>query len=296
MFSQLFNQKPISAAPVAGHWRLVQLCVDQATQEWLNVGIAFYGVDGERGFRLISNLSGIRCLYDADAADSARFALDQAEYALEEAILIPIGWNIALGPEKFVQGVSINAILDGLFSRLVPLGRHQTPDRADSEDHQHATMSVRRTVRLLLNQHLELAKNAVPEFWRRNPTPVQRDGAEIQMDVQIIASERGMYLHGSVASAWYKTKYHRSASLSQAVNAITTACQAHPQSSNVLYLLKPPSGVKALSDADHQAIAQDIESSQWLLEQHNARLEVVQSEQAMARSILRDLRHLPELG
>jgi len=151
-------------------------------------------------------------------------------------------------------------------------------------------------VRQMLNRHLNLAKTATPEFWRRAPLPVNRDGADIQMDVQIVATAHNLYLHGAVASAWYKTRYHRSASLSQAVNAMATACQAFPQSHNVLYLLKPPAGVKTLSDADHRAIAQDGETSQWLLQQQNATLKVAQSESEMARAILLDLHLLPELS
>lgn len=295
MIAQLLNRPTPAAQQTAGYWRTVRLCVDLAAQEWLNVGVTFQGMDGSRQSRLIHNLAGIRCLYDADTVESARFLLDQAESALENAARIPDGWNIALGPEKFVQGTSANAIVESLFHRMVPLARHQQADRTDHEEHPHATMNVRKTVRQLLNRHLSLAQGATPDFWRRAPMPVSRDGTDIQMDVQIVATARNLYLHGAVASAWYKTRYHRNASLSQAVNAMTTACQAFPQSHNVLYLLKPPAGARTLSDTDHRAIAQDIETSQWLLQQQNATLKVAQSESEMVRAILQDLEMLPEL-
>lgn len=295
MITQLLN-RPTAAEPrTTGYWRVVRLCVDLAAQEWMNVGIAFQESGGARHFRLINNLAGIRCLYDEDAVEAARFLLDQAECALEADARIPQGWNISLGPDKFVQGASASAIVDNLFARMVPMGRHQLVERADREDHPHATMNVRKAVRQILNRHLQLAQTATPEFWRRTPLPVQRDGAEIQMDVQIVATTGGLYLHGAVASAWYKTRYHRGASLSQAVNAMSTAAQAFPHSSNVLYLLKPPPGAASLSAIDHKAIAQDIESSQWLLAQHHATLKVAQSEAEMAQTILSDLQLLHDI-
>lgn len=270
--------------------------MDLAAQEWLNVGIVFRDATENSHFRFISDLSGLRCLYDADAAESARFLLDQVEHALEERLVIPSGWNISLGPEKFVRGASAQSIVDSLFVRMVPLGRHQQgPDRIDREDHPHATINVRKTVRQILNKHLQLSKNAVPEFWRRNPTPIQRDGNDILMDIQIAAAINGASVHGAVASAWYKTRYHRYASLSQSVNAMTTACEAFPNSHNVLYLLKPPASASALSADDHRAIAADIETNEWLLGKHGAKLKTAQTESDLAREILSDLHLTPEL-
>lgn len=294
MLAQLFDAHP--AAPKAcGHWSVLRLCVDLATQEWLNVGVVIDSDDGSRHYRLLNNLAGLRCLYNDDAVESARFLLDQAEHMLETGEPIPNGWHIALSTPKYVQGTGAQAMVDKLFVRMVPMGLHQLAQREDREDHPHATMSVRKTVRQLLNKHLRLAKTDTPEFWRRSATTVHRNGSDVLMDVQVVAHAHGVPTHGAVASAWYKTRYHRSASLSQAVNAITTASQAFPQSNNVLYLLRPPAGASTLTATDHQAIAQDIESSHWLLRQHDATLAVAQSETEMAHAILRDLHMLQEL-
>lgn len=295
MLAQLFDAPP--APPKAcGYWSVLRLCVDLATQEWLNVGVVLDAENGgARQYRLLSNLSGLRCLYNDDAVESARFLLDQAEHMLETGAPIPHGWHIALSPPKFAQGPDAQTMVDKLFARMVPMGLHQLAQREDREDHPHATMSVRKTVRQLLNKHLQLAKSDTPEFWRRSPTSTQRNGSGVLMDLQIVAHTQGALIHGAVASAWYKTRYHRNASLSQAVNAMTTASQAYPQSNNVLYLLRPPAGAGTLTAADHQAIAQDIESSRWLLHQHEATLKTANSEAEMAQTILRDLHMLQEV-
>lgn len=289
MFQQLFKSHRNSTAVVKGRWCLVRACVDMAAQEWLNVGVIFYEDNGVTHTKFITNLSGIQCIYDEDAADSLRFLLDQAEYAIETNTRIPDGWNVALSQERFVQGSSVQSIVDDLFMRLVPLGKHQLADRTDREEHQHATKNVRRTVRQLLASHLNLAKSATPEFWRKTPYPVQRDGTDVSLDLQIVANNHGLSLHGAVTSAWYKTKYHRTASLSQAVNAINTSHTAFPKSNNFLYLLKPPTSVNTLSSSDHREITKEIEASQWMLQKHHATLRLAGSEAEMALMILQDL-------
>lgn len=289
---ELFATRDAAQAhQVTGHWRTVRMCLDLAAQEWLNIGIVLRTSSGETQHRMLSSFAGLRCIYDADAVDTAQFLVDQVEHAIEAEVPIPAGWNITLGPEKFIRGNTADSILTGLFTRLVPLGRHQLDPavRIDREDHPHATQNVRVEVRKLLTKHLQIAKNAHPDFWYSKPVPMHRDGTVIKMDVQIVANNVGSVIHGAVASAWYKTSYHRSASLNQAVNAITTACEAYPDSRNVLYLLRPPEKVSTLSEQDYEAIALDIESSRWLLQKHGAELKIAQEVPEIARTILNDL-------
>lgn len=274
----------------------MRLCLDTAAQEWLNVGIVLDGEDGQRHYHLLDNLAGLRCLYDADAVESARFLLDQAEHLLETRKAIPNGWNVALSTPKFVRMGTAQTTATDLFYRMVPMARHQLAPREDREDHPHATQNVRKTVRQLLSRHLGLAKTALPDFWRNAPTTIQRNGSDIQLDAQVVAHTGNVQVYGAVASAWYKTRYHRNASISQAVNAIATAREAFPSSHSVLYLLRPPESVATLSPDDYSAIAKDIETSDWLLKQREATLKVVNSEELMAHTILQDLRLLPELA
>lgn len=294
MFDLLASPTHTPARSTTGHWCMVRMCLDIATEEWLNVGILFVGSDGAKCYRLLENFSGVTCLYDEDAASAARFLLDQTAHALETGSSIPKGWNVELGALKFARGTSPEAIVNSLFARLVPLARHEqdSANRLDREDHAHATKNVRAKVRGLINRHLNLAKSATPEFWRKQPLPAQRDGASIQIDLQVVWALDGKAVHGAIASAWYKTRYHRTASLSQAGYALTTACKAFPQSLNTLYLLAPPSGDSRLSPDDHTAIEQDIATNKWALEQQGAVVKIERTESQMASSILRDLRLL----
>lgn len=285
------------ADSTTGHWQVVRMCVDQPTQEWLNVGIFFRASDGQTHWQLLENFNGMRCLYDEDAADNARFLLEQAEYAFETGQALPDGWHLTLGPTKFVRGLSTaDEVVASLFNRMVPLGQHQkgTAGRIDREDHPHATLNVRSTVRRLINQHLQLAHSATPDFWHRAPLHLQRNNAALRIDVQIASRVGNLPIHGAVASAWYKTHYHRKASLSSATAATMAACQAFPDGQNLLYLLQPPKHTPGISLQNHKDIAEEIGTCKWLLEQHGAKVRVTAEERAMAHDILRDLRMLPE--
>jgi hypothetical protein len=112
----------------------------------------------------------------------------------------------------------------------------------------------------------------------------------VQMDIQIAgAVNDGRHIYGTISSAWYKTDYHRNASLSQGMRAVTLAREAFPNARPVMYLLQPPRTVQALTPNDHQAIGNDIETTRWLLHKIEAELRIATTVRTIARAILNDL-------
>lgn len=289
MFDLISATQPAQRKLAAsGKWCAVRMCLDLSAQEWLNIGVVLYSNDGEAPtIRLLQNFAGLKCLYDADAADNARFLADQIEFALLEDKRIPAHWNIQLSPAMFIRGTSKLQMVDDLFERIVPLGKHERgADRPDREDHQHATQSLRSNVRKLLSKHLQLA-NRAPDFWRSAPTNINLESACIQIDLQVVDSD--LKLNGAVVSAWYKTKYHRNASLTSGANAMSMAREAYPSHRNILYLLQPPLGTPSLTEEDQQSIQADIDSVQWLVNKHNADLKILRSDRDITRTILEDV-------
>jgi hypothetical protein len=136
MLELLTAPKTMRAAHVTGRWQVVRMCLDMAAQEWLNIGVLFRSSDGQRHWQLIKSMDGLRCLYDEDAVNNARFLLDQVSFAIEEDEIIPAAWNISLGPAQFVRGITAGEIVRSLFSRVVPLGKYQLSqdDKIDNED------------------------------------------------------------------------------------------------------------------------------------------------------------------
>lgn len=277
-----------SKAKVEGEWQIARLCLDKATGEQLNVGVVFTShADGSITSRFLRNVAGLRCLYNDDMADDAAFLIDQAEQALEQGARIPAGWSISLGAPLFVRGDSPDAIVQNMFQRMVPLGlRESVAERLDGDDHTHTTANVRSTVRKLLCAHMNTKK--VPEFWRSAPVVSVQDGGEVQIDLQIFGAGKTGDVRGSIASAWYKTQYHRSAYLDRAASAVLKAKRVYPSAVNIMYLLQPQD-IEGFTKADMGVIQKEIDSTSWLLKKNGATLAPFTTEREMTRNILEDM-------
>lgn len=273
---------------VSGMWQLVRLSLDPATGEQLNVGVTFTDREsGEITTRMLANVAALRCLYNDDLAEDAAFLIDQAEHAIEQGVDLPVNWNVSLSLPLFVRGSSAKSVVDDLFTRLVPLGaKETTPERLDTDDHLHATRNVRKTVRTLLTRHLNL--KSAPDFWRAKPVETVQGGRPVRVDVQIEARDTGIPLHGTIASAWYKTQYHRNAYLDKGATAMMMATELFPRDRNVMYLLCP-SQRDGFDAKEINQIESDIASIKWLVEQKKASLAVFESERLMAQRILADV-------
>lgn len=89
------------------------MCLDLSAQEWLNIGVVLYPTEGGAPtIRLLQNFAGLKCLYDSDAADNARFLADQIEFALYEGQRLPADWNIQLSQAMFIRGNNNRQIVD----------------------------------------------------------------------------------------------------------------------------------------------------------------------------------------
>lgn len=270
---------------------MARLALDPATGEQLNIGIVFRAHATQKtSTRFLRNVAGLRSLYGDDLAEDAAFLIDQAEQAIEQGIPLPAQWNVSLGVPLFVRGATSQSIVDDLFSRIVPLGAKESiSERLDSDDHMHATRNVRATVRRLLTKHLQSSKS--PEFWRSQPIEATKDNHTVRLDVQIDGAGKNGMLHGTIASAWYKSKYHRSAYMDKGANAIVTAAKLFGNSTNVMYLLAPTTH-DGFSATELKDIEADIASAKWLISQESAKLAVFTSEKQMAHNILEDLGQL----
>lgn len=274
-----------------GLWQVARLAIDPATGEQLNVGVVFrpHGAQ-EPTVRFLRNMAGLRCLYGDDQAEDAAFLIDQAEQALEQGMTLPIGWNVSLGQPLFARGTSAQDVVDDLFARIVPLGvKEAVGEQLDTDDHTHATRHVRATVRRLLSKHMQTHK--APEFWRSKPIEATQNNHTVHVDVQIDGVGKSGQVHGAIASAWYKSKYHRSAYLDKGANAIVTSAKLFSTSTNVMYLLVPTAR-DGFTPLELRHIESDIESARWLIGQENARLAVFYSEHQMAHNILEDMGQL----
>lgn len=269
-------------------WQVARLELDPATGERLNVGVVVRGKeDGAAVWKFVQDFTGLRCFYNEDQVEDALFLVDQAEQCIALGKELPQGWNISLSAPLFVRGKDYQSILDDLFARMVPLAARANPaNRLDNDDHPHATRNVKATVRKLLARHLQLSKP--PEWWHSKPVTELVHDKPVRADIQIKAAAPGGLVTGTIASAWYKTEYHRNASLDKAIAASLTAAKLFPNASNWIYLLQPTTQ-DGFSTGELEVIESSIETVRYLAQDQNANVAVFQSERQIAHRILEDV-------
>jgi len=279
--------KPKSPVKTEATWQVARLELDQATGERLNVGIVVTSESRTVAYRFLQNLSALRCLYNADQFEDAAFLIDQAEQCLESGQRLPEGWNITLSEPLFARGASLQAIADELYQRLVPLAaREQREEHLDNDDHPHATRNVKATVRKLLAKHLHIKES--PEWWHSRPVLQTVSGRSIRAEIQVLAPSPAGLITGTVASAWYKTEYHRNASLDKAIAAALTAAKLFPSATNRVYLLEPTLA-DGFNAGEIETIQASIESVRYLAQDQKADVAVFSTERAIAQRILEDV-------
>lgn len=276
------------APGVKGRWSPLVLRLDPGAGEQLNVGVMFDDDRGGRFFRLLKNVAGVRCLYGADGASNAAFAIDQAAAALTRGLELPAGWSVGVGPSAFASGTSHDDVLERLFARVVPLARHELSeeDRLDADDHRLSTTRLRRRVRDIIKKRYDTRET--PSFWRDSPVALSStDGRAVSLDLQLWAeSGTAVGVMGSIASAWYTSKFHRDSYLGTSYRALTEARQIAGQKAVAkLFLLRPFNDSRFTKD-QLRDIDNEIDEVYWSLSKMGIGVDAFDNEETMASAVL----------
>lgn len=279
------------AAPaVVGRWAAVRLHLDRATGETLNVGVLFQPDGGAPAqYKLLGNVSGLRCVYGPDGAASAAFAIDQAAALLSQGKPFPPGWAVSLGPELHASGASVTAVVAGLYQRVVPLARHEPDDddRLDTDDHRLSTGRLRRRVREIIRQRFNTKET--PDFWHDSPVRVATvDGHALSLDLQVW-TEAGTAVgaFACITSAWYTSKFHRDSYLNNGYRSLHEARQVSGASTSAagLYVLRPMNDSR-FSEDQLRTIDNEIDTMHWLLGRVGVNVHTYDNEASLAEGVL----------
>ncbi|MFW1893048.1 hypothetical protein [Acinetobacter geminorum] len=104
-----------------GEWSLVQWNPDVATEEFLNIGVAFK-YDGQDYFKMLDNFSRVTCLYDEKTSEHLQ---DVIELSIESFgnNFFDFSEQIRFIHKGLAKGTDEKQILDRLYSRAVTLGK-----------------------------------------------------------------------------------------------------------------------------------------------------------------------------
>lgn len=278
-----------ASKPVVGHWCALRLQLDRATGEQVNIGVIFTPQGGAPSWRVLKSVGGLRCMYGAEGAANALFAIDQASSHLAQYGELPTDWCISASPALHASGESTSAVVAALFERVVPLARHELSDenRLDGDDHQLSTFKLRRRVRDIIRKRYG-AKDT-PDFWHDSPIHAATvDGHPVNLDLQVWTdSGTAIGVMAAITSVWYTSKFHRDSYLNNSYRALTEARQvAGGASANAgLFLLRPMNdsrfGESQLRDIDNE-----IDSMQWLLAKHRVTVRTFDNEASLAEGVL----------
>lgn len=287
----IFDSLAVVQTPpaISGHWSPLTLRLDKACGDRLNIGVIFQTEDGKTTrWRLLNNFSGIRCLYGPDAASNAAFAVDQINSYLREHSVCPKDWVISSGEPAYACGNSPEEIVTRLYARTVALARHEESEdeRLDSDDHKLSTQRLRRRVRDSIKRRFETRET--PDFWRDSPVQLStNDGKSVALDLQVW-SDTGTAtgVIGAITSAWYTSKFHRDAYLSNSYRALVEARQiAGTSAKAAMYVLRPFANPR-FNEQQIREIDNELDTVYWSLSKIDVGVHVFDNEEAMTNMVM----------
>ncbi|MND23292.1 hypothetical protein D3C76_274220 [compost metagenome] len=213
------KQKVASApAPlrVSGHWRTIQMCLDQDADEYLNVGVIFSHA-GKVDVRMLDTFDRVKCLYGGrvNVKSLIHYLHDLEEYLFSSREELPdvLSSNVRLGPSLYASGLSSEAVVEAFFSDVVTLGRPKDSSRNEAFRYT-STPKLRDGLFQIMRQRMDLSASAIIKEERYR---LQLKNGTIDVDVPLLSSTAV----GSVVSVWYKSPVVAEKNILQAFSDIT---------------------------------------------------------------------------
>lgn len=252
------------APTVTGSWFPIQLVPDLASDERINVGVAFVDGRGQLHARLVNGLHGLGCLYGRAAARNFQFLLALAAEHLQRGgqALDTISPQLKVGPARYAAGASVESILDSFFATAVSLAWHET-DAKRHHPGSRDTAAVRDQVFRGIRKH---AESTFRRAIREQPVVLRaQDGTPFAIDMPIWMDDRELFAkprYGTVISAYFSSEAYRGFSLLSAYRDMTIARQYAPvKAEGAAFILRPPQVKfeRRMMEAIEQDIAQFAE-------------------------------------
>ena len=198
---QKISEQPRQPERISGHWRRISLCMDEDTEEFLNVGVLF--AHGEQvEVRMLDSFDRIKCLFDTrvDQNDLARLLVDIEATIHDLGADLPaqLGSNIRLGEPFYASGTDAMSVVDEFFADVVTLGRPRQGAR-EYEFRYQSTPKLRTSVFDMMKQRMHLQASRIIQE-ERFQLPL-RTGHHIEIDVPLLSASAS----GTIVSAWYKS-------------------------------------------------------------------------------------------
>ncbi|WP_213881236.1 DUF3037 domain-containing protein [Pseudomonas sp. dw_358] len=192
--------KAESRPRVEGHWQAVQMCLDQDTGEYLNVGVLFSHQD-QLEVRMLDVFDRVKCLYGkrVSVKDLNYYLNDVEEYIFASRKNLPdqISSNVRLSPKLYAAGESPESVVSDFFDDIVTLGKDKGAPKNDAFRYT-STPKLRDSLFQIMRQKMDLSASAIIKEERYR---LRLKNGTIDVDAPLLSSTAV----GSVISVWYKS-------------------------------------------------------------------------------------------
>lgn len=185
---------------ICGHWRPIQMCLDEDTGEYLNVGVVFSS-QSEIEVRMLDTFDRIKCLYGKRVSlrDLTYYLHDIEEFLFENRFHLPneISSNVRLGPSLYASGLSAESVVTEFFEDVVTLGKTKGLKKIEAFRYT-STPKLRDSLFQIMRQKMALSASAIIQESRYR---LKLKNGTLDVDIPLLSTSSA----GSVISVWYKS-------------------------------------------------------------------------------------------
>lgn len=252
--------------PIVGKWFEIRLFPDLISGEILNIGVGFIDSKSYLHFRMLDNATPFACLYGKQSQESFQFLLNAVKNALsQDGIKSALGPQIELGKPRYIEGHSVEAILNKLYTSVVSLSRKSfIEDIQILKTSQRNTQDLRKTLGTRFKKRYE--KN-YRDFWKEDLTVVKVGNQIHHIDMPIWAENTLLAptCFGTIISVAYSDPIYRKSYLNTAYRDLTIARDYLSKNANGgLFILRPDSKDTKFTNLMND-IENEIDSTTWAL-------------------------------
>lgn len=278
-FKKTVSQK----SEVEGHWTQIRWIPDLISNEQISIGI-FLEENGFIHTKFIEDYGRLECVYGSDISNNIELAIELIEYLLKRDWKKSVSPQLIFNQRGFARGDSSQAILDKLFSRVVPFGKpHNLQNEPTDRFPTYRTSNLITNIKShIFNQIGDTVYDIFPETsW----LDIKIGKKTHQIDIPI--RPKGTKQLGNINSTIYKTYDKFEISCLAALTDLQLAKKCGLGDDAVLFTLLPNDySLRLLPEAEQEKRYNFLKEFEWKLEMNEIEHQKYLEESDISNKIL----------
>lgn len=279
-----FKKTASQKSEIEGHWTQIRWTPDLISNEQISIGI-FLEENGFIHTKFIEDYGRLECVYGSDISNNIELAIDLIEYLLKRDWKKSVSPQLIFNQRGFARGDSPQAILDKLFSRVVPFGKpHNLQNEPTDRFPTYRTSNLITNIKShIFNQIGDTVYDIFPETsW----LDIKIGKKTHQIDIPI--RPKGTKQLGNINSTIYKTYDKFEISCLAALTDLQLAKKCGLGDDAVLFTLLPNDYfLRLLPEAEQEKRSNFLKEFEWKLEMNEIEHQKYFEESDISNKILR---------